>query len=287
MQLGFIGTGVMGKSIVRHLQAAGHDVHIFTRTKSKAIDLIEEGAIWQESPRTVADHSEVVFTMVGYPSDVEQVYLGEDGILESTKPHYFVDLTTSTPELAERLAETARQRGKVCLDAPVSGGDIGAQNGVLSIMIGGDEGAVTELLPLFELFGKNIVYQGAAGAGQHTKMCNQIAIASTMIAVCESLTYGKRAGLDLTKVLQSITQGAAGSWSLSNLGPKMIEEDYAPGFFIKHFIKDMGIALDEAQRMEIQLPGLERVKGMYDELLAEGYGEEGTQAIVRSYKIYW
>lgn len=287
MQLGFIGTGVMGKSIVRHLQAAGHDVHIFTRTKSKAIDLIEEGAIWQESPRTVADHSEVVFTMVGYPSDVEQVYLGEDGILESTKPHYFVDLTTSTPELAERLAETARQRGKVCLDAPVSGGDIGAQNGALSIMIGGDEGAVTELLPLFELFGKNIVYQGAAGAGQHTKMCNQIAIASTMIAVCESLTYGKRAGLDLTKVLQSITQGAAGSWSLSNLGPKMIEEDYAPGFFIKHFIKDMGIALDEAQRMEIQLPGLERVKEMYDELLAEGYGEEGTQAIVRSYKIYW
>lgn len=287
MQLGFIGTGVMGKSIVRHLQAAGHDVHIFTRTKSKAIDLIEEGAIWQESPRAVADHSEVVFTMVGYPSDVEQVYLGEDGILESTRPHYFVDLTTSTPELAERLAETARQRGKVCLDAPVSGGDIGAQNGALSIMIGGDEGAVTELLPLFELFGKNIVYQGAAGAGQHTKMCNQIAIASTMIAVCESLTYGKRAGLDLTKVLQSITQGAAGSWSLSNLGPKMIEEDYAPGFFIKHFIKDMGIALDEAQRMEIQLPGLERVKGMYDELLAEGYGEEGTQAIVRSYKIYW
>lgn len=287
MQLGFIGTGVMGKSIVRHLLHAGHDVHIFTRTKSKAMDLIEEGASWKDTPREVADHSEVIFTMVGYPSDVEEVYLRDGGILDSTSPSYFVDLTTSTPELAERLAEVAKDKGKTCLDAPVSGGDIGAQNGVLSIMIGGEESAVNELLPLFELFGKNIVYQGPAGAGQHTKMCNQIAIASTMIAVCESLTYGKRAGLDLTKVLQSITQGAAGSWSLSNLGPKMIEEDYAPGFFIKHFIKDMGIALDESKRMGIQLPGLERVKEMYDELLEEGYGEEGTQAIVRSYKKYW
>lgn len=287
MQVGFIGTGVMGKSIVRHIQAGGHDVHIFTRTKSKAAELIEEGAIWQESPRDVADHSEVVFTMVGYPSDVEDVYLGQSGILESSSPTYFVDLTTSTPELAERLAKQAKQKGKTCLDAPVSGGDIGAQNGVLSIMIGGDEKASNELLPLFELFGKNIVYQGAAGAGQHTKMCNQIAIASTMIAVCESLTYGKRAGLDLTKVLQSITQGAAGSWSLSNLGPKMIEEDYAPGFFVKHFIKDMGIALDEANRMGIELPGLERAKALYDELQEAGYGDEGTQAIVRSYKKYW
>lgn len=287
MQVGFIGTGVMGKSIVRHIRAGGHDVHIFTRTKSKATDLIEEGAIWQDSPRAVADHTEVVFTMVGYPSDVEDVYLGRSGILESSSPTYFVDLTTSTPELAERLAQQAKQKGKTCLDAPVSGGDIGAQNGVLSIMIGGDETAVNELLPLFELFGKNIVYQGSAGAGQHTKMCNQIAIASTMIAVCESLTYGKRAGLDLTKVLQSITQGAAGSWSLSNLGPKMIEEDYTPGFFIKHFIKDMGIALDEASRMGIELPGLERAKKLYDELQEAGYGDEGTQAVVRSYKKYW
>ncbi|MFC4353670.1 NAD(P)-dependent oxidoreductase [Chryseomicrobium palamuruense] len=287
MQIGFIGTGVMGKSIVRHLRNGGHNVHIYTRTKSKALDLIEEGAIWQDCPRAVADHSEVVFTMVGYPNDVEEVYLSQEGILESSAPSYFVDLTTSTPELAQRLAKVAEQKGKTCLDAPVSGGDIGAQNGVLSIMIGGDEEAVIDLMPLFQLFGKNIVYQGLPGTGQHTKMCNQIAIASTMVAVCESLTYGRRAGLDLSKVLQSITQGAAGSWSLSNLGPKMIDEDYAPGFFIKHFIKDMGIALDEASRMGIQLPGLEGAKQLYDELLEEGYGEEGTQAIVRSYKKYW
>lgn len=287
MHIGFIGTGVMGLSICKHLQAAGHTLHIYTRTKEKAMSLVESGATWHATPVEVANQSEVVFTMVGYPHDVEEVYLGSNGLFDTQGAKTFVDLTTSTPELASRLAEVGLSKGLRVVDAPVSGGDIGAQQGVLSIMIGGDERTVAELLPIFHVFGKNIVYQGPAGAGQHTKMCNQIAIASTMVAVCEALTYGKRAGLDLNKVLESITQGAAGSWSLTNLGPKMIDGDYAPGFYIKHFVKDMGIALDEAERMSIELPGLARAKKLYDELIEEGFEEEGTQALIRHYKKQW
>lgn len=287
MHIGFIGTGVMGLSICKHLQAAGHTLHIYTRTKEKATSLVESGASWHGTPVEVANQSEVVFTMVGYPHDVEEVYLGTNGLFETEGAKVFVDLTTSTPELASRLAEIGLSKGLSVIDAPVSGGDIGAQQGVLSIMIGGDERTVAELLPIFHMFGKNIVYHGPAGAGQHTKMCNQIAIASTMVAVCEALTYGKKAGLDLNKVLESITQGAAGSWSLSNLGPKMIDEDYAPGFYIKHFVKDMGIALGEAERMDIELPGLARAKKLYDELIEEGLENEGTQALIRHYKQQW
>ncbi|WP_342525970.1 NAD(P)-dependent oxidoreductase [Chryseomicrobium sp. FSL W7-1435] len=287
MQIGFIGTGVMGASICKHLLNAGHTLHIFTRTKEKAAELIELGASWYGSPAEVAHQAEVVFTMVGYPQDVDQVYTGDQGLFESTSAKTFIDLTTSTPELARNLAEQGQKLGFQVIDAPVSGGDIGAQQGVLSIMIGGDEKTVESLQSLFTLFGKNIVYHGAPGAGQHTKMCNQIAIASTMIAVCESLTYGKKAGLDLNKVLESITQGAAGSWSLSNLGPKMIAEDYQPGFYIKHFVKDMGIALSEAERMGIKLPGLTRVKSLYDDLITEGFEDEGTQALIRHYKKQW
>lgn len=287
MNIGFIGTGVMGASICKHLLKAGHTLHIYTRTKSKADELIELGAAWYATPVEVANQSEIVFTMVGYPKDVEQVYKEKNGLFESAKATTFIDLTTSTPQLAEELAKVGEEKGFTVIDAPVSGGDIGARDGVLSIMIGGDEKTVMDLLPVFELFGKNIVYHGAPGAGQHTKMCNQISIASTMIAVCESLSYGKKAGLNLSKVLESITQGAAGSWSLTNLGPKMIAEDYAPGFYIKHFVKDMGIALDEASRMNLDLPGLARAKSIYDELIEQGFEEEGTQAIIRHYKTQW
>lgn len=287
MNIGFIGTGVMGASIVKHIINGGHKVHIYTRTKQKANHLVELGALWHASPLEVANQTELVFTMVGYPQDVKDVYLGEDGLFKSSKAKHFVDLTTSTPELAEELTSRGEELGFNVIDAPVSGGDIGAQNGVLSIMIGGEETEVEKLMPVFQLFGKNIVYQGNAGSGQHTKMCNQIAIASTMIAVCESLSYGKKAGLDLEKVLQSITQGAAGSWSLSNLGPKMIQEDFTPGFYMKHFVKDMGIALEEAKRMNLDLPGLEKAKAIYDQLIVEGYENEGTQALIRYYKKQW
>lgn len=287
VKIGFIGTGVMGASIVKHLIQGGHELHIYTRTKSKAEELIKMGAQWQNTPLDVANTTDVVFTMVGYPSDVEQIYSGAGGLFETTSAKTFVDLTTSTPSLAEELASKGHELGISVIDAPVSGGDIGAQNGVLSIMIGGEEQTVNKLMPLFKLFGKNIVHQGAAGAGQHTKMCNQIAIASTMIAASEALTYGKKAGLDLYKVLDSITQGAAGSWTLTNLAPKMIEEDYAPGFYIKHFVKDMGIALQEAERMNLQLPGLEKAKSVYDQLIQEGFEDEGTQAIIRHYKTQW
>lgn len=287
MKIGFIGTGVMGASIVKHLIKGGHELHIYTRTKSKAEELIKMGAQWQNTPLDVANTTDVVFTMVGYPSDVEQIYSGAGGLFETTSAKTFVDLTTSTPSLAEELASKGHDLGITVIDAPVSGGDIGAQNGVLSIMIGGEEQTVNKLMPLFQLFGKNIVHQGAAGAGQHTKMCNQIAIASTMIAASEALTYGKKAGLDLYKVLDSITQGAAGSWTLTNLAPKMIEEDYAPGFYIKHFVKDMGIALQEAECMNLQLPGLEKAKSVYDQLIQKGFEDEGTQAIIRHYKTQW
>lgn len=285
MKIGFIGTGVMGNSLVKHLLEAGHDVAIYTRTAKKADNLVELGAQLMESPLQVAQHSDTLFTMVGYPSDLEQVYFGEDGILDGAREGAIaIDLTTSQPKLAQRIYEAAKKKGVRSLDAPVSGGDIGARNGTLSIMVGGDESVFKEVLPLLELLGQNIVFQGPAGAGQHTKMCNQITIASTMIGVCESLIYAKKAGLDPEQVLQSISAGAAGSWSLSNLAPRMIKEDFEPGFYIKHFIKDMKIAAEEAEMMGLKLPGLRQSLHMYESLATNGYGDNGTQALIKYYE---
>lgn len=284
-KIGFIGTGVMGASIVKHLLHTGHEVTVSTRTKSKADALVALGAKWANTPALAAKEQQIVFTMVGYPKDVEEVYNGKDGIFSAANEGTIVvDMTTSEPTLAQKLYEQAKAIGVSSLDAPVSGGDIGAQNGTLSLMVGGDLAIFEQMKPIFEVFGENIVYQGAAGAGQHTKMCNQIVIASGMIGVCESMAYGLKAGLTMDEVLRSITAGAAGSWSLSNLAPRMLKGDLAPGFYIKHIIKDMKIALDEAERMNLQLPGLELAKSMYDQLLEEGYGDNGTQALIKYYK---
>jgi 3-hydroxyisobutyrate dehydrogenase len=282
--IGFIGIGVMGKSMVRHLLNSGYRVHIYTRTKEKALDLLEEGARWKESPKETAAASNVIITMVGYPHDVEQVYFGKNGIFAGASAGSIViDMTTSTPTLAKKIFREAEKRGIGALDAPVSGGDIGAKNGTLSIMAGGSEAIFQQVKPIFEILGNNIVYQGGAGAGQHTKMCNQIAIASNMIGVMEALIYAKKAGLDPEKMLQSISTGAAGSWSLSNLLPRVLREDYSPGFFVKHFIKDMGIALEEAKKMDLQLPGLQLAKQMYEEIAEKGEENSGTQALIK----YW
>lgn len=283
--IAFIGTGVMGKSIVSHLLKENYTVHIFTRTAEKAKQLITEGAKWHATAAEAVRDASVIFTMVGYPSDVEEVYFGETGIFKTAKAGAtVVDMTTSQPILAKKIAEFAKELQIDSLDAPVSGGDIGAQNGTLSIMVGGEKTVFEKIEPLFNVFGKNIVYQGLAGAGQHTKMCNQIAIATNMIGVAEALVYGKKAGLDLETVLKSIEAGAAGSWSLSNLGPRMIKGDQAPGFYIKHFLKDMKIALEEAELMAIQLPGLSLAKSMYEELAEQGMNDNGTQALISYYK---
>lgn len=283
--IGFIGTGVMGASIVKHLLKAGYSVHIYSRTKAKAEPLIELGAEWHSTAGEVAKNSDIIFTMVGYPKDVEDVYFGNKGIFAMAKPRSIViDMTTSQPTLAKKIADHAKALQLDALDAPVSGGDIGAQNGTLSIMVGGEKNVFEKVLPLLQTFGKNIVYQGQAGAGQHTKMCNQIAIATNMIGVCEAIAYGKKAGLDIDKVLASISVGAAGSWSLSNLAPRMVKGDLEPGFYIKHFIKDMRIALQEAELMQLELPGLALAKQMYDELSAKGYDNNGTQALINYYE---
>ncbi|MCG7342696.1 NAD(P)-dependent oxidoreductase [Sporosarcina sp. ACRSL] len=283
-KIAFIGTGVMGSSIVKHLLKANYDVTVFTRTKEKAAALIEHGAKWAETAGAATLDADIVLTMVGYPSDVEEVYYSENGIIENAREGMnFIDMTTSSPALAKRIAKDAEKKGIFSIDAPVSGGDIGAKNGTLSIMCGGDEETFQQLLPLFQVFGKQIVYQGEAGAGQHTKMCNQIAIATNMIGVCEALAYGKEAGLDAETVLQSISTGAAGSWSLSNLAPRMINGDFEPGFYVKHFLKDMNIALAEAEQMKLPLPGLQLAKEMYQELVEEGYGEKGTQVLYKQY----
>jgi 3-hydroxyisobutyrate dehydrogenase len=283
-KVGFIGTGVMGKHMASHLQKAGYPLFIYTRTKSKADDLLKSGANWCKTPSELASKTDVVFTIIGEPIDVEQVYIGENGLFEGGHAgQVFIDMTTSKPNLAQELYERGRERDISVLDAPVSGGEIFAKSGKLSIMVGGDETIFTEMKPLFETFGENIVYQGSAGAGQHTKMSNQIAIASNMIGVCEAITYAKTAGLDPETVLKSIALGAAGSYSLSNLAPRMMKEDFAPGFFIKHFIKDMKIALEEAERMNLKLPGLSMAKDMYEKLAAQGDAENGTQALIKAY----
>ncbi len=284
-RIAFIGAGVMGASIIKHLLQNGHEVAVYTRTKAKAEPLIALGASWASTPAEAFQNTEIAFTMVGYPSDVEEVYFGETGLFQTAVAgNIVIDMTTSEPSLAKKIFEHAQKIGVEALDAPVSGGDIGAQNGTLSIMIGGNQATYNKILPIMKHFGENIVYQGEAGAGQHTKMCNQIVIASGMIGVCESLAYGLKAGLDLATVLQSISSGAAGSWSLSNLAPRMIKEDFAPGFYIKHFVKDMKIALDESKKMGISLPGLALAFEMYEKLVEEGYADNGTQALLKYYE---
>lgn len=283
--IGFIGTGVMGKSMAGHLMAAGYPVIVYSRTKEKAGDLLEKGADWGNTPQEVAYKANVIFTMVGYPSDVERIYLGEDGLVNHAKPgSYLIDMTTSAPSLAVKIFKAAKERDIHTIDAPVSGGDVGAKEAKLSIMVGGEEEDVEAIRSLLSLMGSNIVYQGKAGAGQHTKMCNQIAIASNMIGVCEAIVYAEKAGLNPESVLKSITTGAAGSWSLSNLAPRMLNGNFEPGFYIKHFIKDMKIALDEAEHMEMIVPGLALAKTLYDQLAEMGEENSGTQALYKYWK---
>lgn len=285
MKIGWIGTGVMGLSMAGHLQHAGHYLCIYNRTKSKAEKLLERGGEWHKSPDSVATSAEIVFTMVGFPSDVEEIYFGEKGIMSSGKhPRVLVDMTTSKPTLAKKIAEIASQSGIASLDAPVSGGDIGARDATLAIMVGGDKDTFDEVKPLFSLMGKTISYMGLAGAGQHTKMCNQILIAGTMIGVCESLLYASRLGLDEQAIIDVIGKGAASSWSINNLGPRIARGDFSPGFIVEHFIKDMGIALDEAAASGFSLPGLALVKQLYIALKAQGHGRSGTQALTLALK---
>ena len=249
-QVGFVGLGIMGRSMAGHLLKAGHQLNVYNRSRAKADDLVARGAAWHASPGAVAAASDFVISMVGYPADVEEIYLAQGGIIESARPGaILIDMTTSSPDLARRIAAAAAQRGLTALDAPVSGGDVGAREAKLSIMVGGESAAFQKTLPLFKLMGANMVLQGGLGAGQHTKMCNQIVIASTMLGVCEGLAYAKRSGLDPETVLQSIGSGAASSFALSNLGLRILKNDFAPGFLIEHFVKHMGIALSEAERM--------------------------------------
>lgn len=279
-RIGWIGTGVMGSSMCGHLIAKGFSATVYNRTRAKADRLVEQGATWADSPRAVAEQSDVVFTIVGFPTDVRETILGEQGALAGCKEgNILVDMTTSEPSLAVEIAEAAARKGVQSVDAPVSGGDVGAKEARLSIMIGGDKETVEALQPCWEAMGKTIVYQGPAGSGQHTKMVNQTLIATNMIGVCEALLYGHKAGLDLPTVMQSVASGAAGSWSLSNLGPRIIDNNFDPGFFVEHFIKDMGIALDEANRMGLALPGLALAKQLYLALQAQGHGRDGTHAL--------
>ncbi|MNN23811.1 2-hydroxy-3-oxopropionate reductase [compost metagenome] len=278
--IGFIGTGVMGKSMAGHILNAGYELLVFNRTKSRAADLVEKGATWVDTVGELAEKADIIITMVGYPQDVKEVYLAEDGILNKAKKGSFaIDMTTSSPILAREIYNKAKEKGIHTLDAPVSGGDVGARQAKLAIMVGGAEEDYKAVLPIFELMGTNIVLQGKAGAGQHTKMCNQIAIASNMLGVCEALLYASKSGLDPNTVLKSIETGAAGSWSLSNLGPRIIKGDFEPGFYIKHFIKDMKIAIESAEEMNLSTPGLKLAKSLYEEFEAEGNGNKGTQAL--------
>lgn len=279
-KIGWIGTGVMGSSMCGHLIDAGFSATIYSRTKAKAAALIEKGAQWVDSPKAVAEQSDVIFSIVGFPCDVREVLLGEAGALAGSKDgNILVDMTTSDPSLAIEIYEAGQAKGVSSVDAPVSGGDVGAKNAALSIMIGGDKETVDALQPCWDAMGKTIVHQGPAGAGQHTKMVNQTLIATNMIGVCEALLYGYKAGLDLPTVLQSVATGAAGSWSLSNLGPRIMDNNFDPGFFVEHFIKDMGIALAESKKMGLSLPGLALGHQLYLALQAQGHGRDGTHAL--------
>lgn len=283
-KIAWIGTGVMGQSMCLHLMDKGYEISVYNRTKSKTDNLVEAGAKWCDTPGEAAEGADVIFTIVGYPKDVETVILGENGVLDNAKKGAFiVDMTTSEPSLAVKIAEKAAEKGVGSLDAPVSGGDLGAKNGTLAIMCGGDKNVFDTVLPLMEAFGKNIKLMGKAGAGQHTKMCNQILIATNMIGVVESLLYGHKAGMDMNEIIDVIGSGAAASWSINNMGRRIADGNFDPGFFIKHFIKDMGIALKEAQAMNLSLPGLALAYQFYTAAMAQGLEDLGTQGL---YKVF-
>ncbi|MGI1658775.1 MAG: NAD(P)-dependent oxidoreductase [Desulfitobacterium sp.] len=283
-KIGFIGTGVMGRSMVKNLLKAGYSISVYNRTKASAEELFALGAQWVDTVAELAQQSDVIITMVGFPQDVEEVYLSEGGLIPHAKPgSVLIDMTTSSPILAKKIAEQGKAKGIDTLDAPVSGGDVGAKNGTLVIMVGGEEKVFDSIKPIFEAMGKNIILQGPAGAGQYTKMSNQVTIAAGMVGVCEAIAYAQKAGLDPTRVLDSIAGGAAGSWSLSNLGPRMIAGNFEPGFYVKHFIKDMKIALESAREMDLSTPGLELAKSLYERLAAQGEENSGTHAL---YKLY-
>lgn len=284
-KIGFIGTGVMGAAMAGHLFAAGHELYVYNRTKAKTENLVARGANYCPTPKDVAAEAEIIFSIVGYPKDVREIYFGEEGIFKANiQGKVFVDMTTSEPVLAQEIYQAANASQANALDAPVSGGDIGAKNASLTIMVGGDEEVYTQVLPYFETIGKTIAYQGAAGAGQHTKMANQIAIAGTMTAMTELMVYADKAGLDVEKVLQTVGGGSAATWSLTNYAPRILREDFSAGFFVKHFIKDLGIALLEAEKMGIDLPATAGAKKLYDRLAEDGYENDGTQALI---KLWW
>lgn len=288
LKIGFIGIGVMGKSMADNLLKAGYEVMVYTRTKQKAENLLAKGAKWFDSAKALAQNVDVIISMVSYPQDVAEIYLGENGVIKNLKPQsIIIDMTTSSPKLAQEIYQEAQKYEIKSLDAPVSGGDVGAKNGTLAIMVGGDkevyEEVYEEVLPIFEAMGKTICYFGKAGSGQYAKMSNQIAIASNMMGVCEAVAYAKKCGLNPQDLLDVISTGAAGSWSLSNLAPRMLKGDLAPGFFIKHFIKDMKIAIESADEMNLDLPGLKLAKSLYEKLAKEGYENNGTQALLKYY----
>ncbi len=280
-RIGWIGTGVMGNSMCGHLMQAGFAATIYSRTKEKSKALLDQGAAWAGTPQEVAEKSDVIFAIVGFPRDVREVFLGEQGALAGAKAgSVLVDMTTSEPSLAVEIYSTAKAKGVHAVDAPVSGGDVGAKNAALSIMIGGDKEVIDALNPCWNAMGKTIIHQGPAGAGQHTKMVNQLLISTTMIGLCEALLYGYKAGLDLETVFKSVSTGAAGSKSLDNLGPRILANNFDPGFYVEHFIKDMGIALSEAKRMGLSLPGLALSEQLYLSVQAKGWGRSGTHALM-------
>lgn len=282
--IGFIGVGVMGKSMVRNLMKNGFEVSIYARTKAKVTDILAEGALWCDSIAQCAQGKDAVITIVGYPKDVEEVYFGQGGILENASAGcVLIDMTTTSPQLSVKIEQAAKEKGLKALDAPVSGGDVGAKNGTLSIMVGGEKETYTQCLPIFQAMGTNIIYEGKAGAGQHTKMANQIALGGAIAGVCEALTYAKKVGLDLQTMLDSISKGAAGSWQMSNMAPRMLKGDFDPGFFVKHYIKDMNIALEEAAHVDLTMPVLNEVHDMYQALDDQGMGDLGTQALIKYY----
>lgn len=283
-RIGWIGTGVMGASMCMHILEAGYKTYVYNRTKAKADELIKKGAQWCENPKEIANKSEIIFTIVGYPKDVEEVYFSENGIFAGiNESSIIIDMTTSEPTLAQKIYSEAKKKGVSSLDAPVSGGDIGAKEGTLAIMVGGDKAIYDKILPFFDLMGKDIAYMGMAGAGQHTKMSNQILISTTMIGVVESLIYAYQAGNDLNDVINVIGRGAAGCWSINNLGPRIAKKEFDPGFYIKHFVKDMGIALKEAKKMNLSLPGLALANQFYISAMAMGLENLGTHGL---YKVF-
>ncbi|MDA3917318.1 MAG: NAD(P)-dependent oxidoreductase [Deltaproteobacteria bacterium] len=283
--IGFIGLGVMGKSMAGHILDAGFELHVYTRTKKSGETLLAQGAVWENSVSELSGKCDIIITIVGFPADVEEIYFGKNGILSQAKKEtILIDMTTSSPDLAMKIYNKAKEKQIESLDAPVSGGDLGARNATLSIMVGGDKKTFDKVFPIFKTLGKNIELQGKAGAGQHTKMANQIALATGMIGVCESLAYAEKSGLDPETVLKSIGQGAAGSWSLNNMGPRMIAGNFDPGFYIKHFIKDMNIAAESSKSLGLATPGLDLVLSLYKKMADDGFEDYGTQALYKLFK---